>query len=123
MRNSELVAKMEQWLNDVSAALPRRRREREVGGSKSLTTHTIRQQQPQRASGQHRRSLSLTVMRAVAWLFIVAGMLLAVAAFFISVNKPTINPWPSLIAGFCVTAAGIVLLTKERRSEDGLDNC
>jgi hypothetical protein len=30
VRNSELVAKMEQWLNDVSAALPRRRREREV---------------------------------------------------------------------------------------------
>jgi hypothetical protein len=29
VRNSELVAKIEQWLNDVSAALPRRRRERE----------------------------------------------------------------------------------------------
>ena len=58
-------------------------------------------------------------MGAVAWLCIVAGVLLAVAAFLITSNKPTINPWPSLLAGFCVTAVGIVLLTKEQRPEDG----
>src|SRR5207245_2126960 len=38
-------------------------------------------------------------------------------------NKPTVNPWPSLIAGFCVTAVGIVLLTTERGpKEASLDN-
>jgi hypothetical protein len=58
-------------------------------------------------------------MRAFAWLCIVAGILLAIAAFIIAANKPTINPWPSLVAGFCVTAVGIVLLTTERRPEDG----
>jgi len=57
-------------------------------------------------------------MRAVAWLCIVAGVLLAVAAFLIASNQPANNAWPSLIAGFCVTAVGIVLLTKERRPED-----
>lgn len=57
-------------------------------------------------------------MRAVAWLCVVAGILLAVAAFLIASNKPTMNPWPSLVAGLCVTAVGIVLLTKER-PEDG----
>lgn len=58
-------------------------------------------------------------MRAVAWLCIVAGILLAIVAFLIAANKPTIDPWPSLIAGFCVTAVGIVLMTTERRREDG----
>jgi len=58
-------------------------------------------------------------MRAVAWLCIVAGILLAIMAFLIAANKPTVNPWPSLIAGFCVTAVGIVLLTTERRPGDG----
>lgn len=58
-------------------------------------------------------------MRAFAWLCIVAGVSLAVAAFLIAANKPASNPWLSLIAGFCVTAVGIVLLTKERRPDDG----
>jgi len=58
-------------------------------------------------------------MRAVAWLCIVAGILLAIMAFLIAANKPTVNPWPSLIAGFCVTAVGIVLLTTDRRPGDG----
>jgi hypothetical protein len=58
-------------------------------------------------------------MRAIAWLCIVVGVLLAVVAFLIAANRPTINPWPSLIAGFCVTAVGIVLLTTERGPEDG----
>jgi uncharacterized membrane protein HdeD (DUF308 family) len=58
-------------------------------------------------------------MRAVAWLCILAGVALAVAAFFIASKNPAIDPWPSLIAGFCVTTVGIVLLTKETRSDDG----
>jgi hypothetical protein len=44
---------------------------------------------------------------------------LAVAAFVIAATKPMTNPWPSLIAGFCVTAVGIVLLTTERRPKNG----
>ena len=48
-----------------------------------------------------------------------AGILLAIAAFLIAVNGPTTDPWPTLIAGFCVTAVGIVLLTREKRPEDG----
>lgn len=58
-------------------------------------------------------------MSALAWLCIVAGILLAIAAFLIAVNGPTTDPWPTLIAGFCVTAVGIVLLTREKRPEDG----
>jgi hypothetical protein len=35
-----------------------------------------------------------------AWLCIVAGILLAVAAFVIAATKPMTNPWSILIAGF-----------------------
>ena len=56
-------------------------------------------------------------MRAFAWLCIVAGIGLAVAAFVIGTNKSMINPWPSLVAGFCVTAAGLVLLTMEKQKD------
>ena len=56
-------------------------------------------------------------MRAFAWLCIVAGIVLAIAAFVIAANKPMINPWPSLVAGFCVTAAGMVLLTMEKQKD------
>jgi len=28
-----------------------------------------------------------------------------------------INPWPSLVAGLCVTAAGMVLLTMEKQKD------
>ena len=59
------------------------------------------------------------MMRGFAWLCIAAGILLAVAAFVIAATKPMANPWPSLIAGFCVTAVGIVLLTAERGPQDG----
>jgi uncharacterized membrane protein HdeD (DUF308 family) len=59
------------------------------------------------------------MMRAVAWVCIVAGILLAVAAFVIAATKPISNPWPSLIAGFCVTAVGIVLMTAEKGPKDG----
>jgi len=56
-------------------------------------------------------------VRAFAWLCIVAGIGLAIAAFVIAANKPTINPWPSLVAGFCVTAAGMLLLMMEKQKD------
>lgn len=59
------------------------------------------------------------MMRRFAWLCIGAGILLAMAAFVIAATKPMTNPWPSLTAGFCVTAVGIVLLTTERRPKNG----
>jgi hypothetical protein len=49
-------------------------------------------------------------MRPVAWLCVGAGILSAAASFLITANAPTVNPWPSLGAGFCLTALGIVLL-------------
>jgi hypothetical protein len=49
-------------------------------------------------------------MRAFAWACLLVGMLLAVAAFVITANLPTVNPWLSLLGGFCLTAFGIVLL-------------
>jgi len=39
-------------------------------------------------------------VHAFTWLCIVAGIVLAIAAFVIAANKPMINPWPSLVAGF-----------------------
>jgi fucose permease len=53
-------------------------------------------------------------MRGFAWGCVVAGVVLAVAAFFLTANAPTINPWPSLLAGLCLTALGIVLLAIRR---------
>jgi fucose permease len=58
-------------------------------------------------------------MRAFAWSSIAAGTLLAIAAFVIAADKPNLNPWPSLIAGFYLTAFGIVVLTVEKRPRDG----
>jgi len=42
-------------------------------------------------------------MRAFAWGCFVAGILLAVAAFVIAANTIQ-NPWPALMAGFCLSA-------------------
>ena len=53
-------------------------------------------------------------MRGFAWGCVVAGVVLAVAAFSLTANAPTINPWPSLLAGLCLTALGIVLLAIQR---------
>jgi len=53
-------------------------------------------------------------MRPVAWLCVVAGILLAVASFFITAHAPTVSPWPSLVVGFCLTALGIVLHAIQR---------
>ena len=43
---------------------------------------------------------------------------MAFAALVIAANKPTVSPWPSLIAGFSVAAVGIVLLKMETLSND-----
>lgn len=42
-------------------------------------------------------------MRAFAWGCFVAGILLAIAAFVITANTIQ-NPWPALMAGFCLSA-------------------
>jgi uncharacterized membrane protein HdeD (DUF308 family) len=57
-------------------------------------------------------------MRACAWLCIVAGIFLAGAALVITANKPALNPWPSLLGGFCVAAVGIVLLATKTQVKD-----
>jgi len=55
-------------------------------------------------------------MRAFAWLCIVAGVLLAVASFVIAANVPSVNPWPSLLAGICLTALGVLVLAARGES-------
>jgi len=89
------------------------------GGRKSLPIRTMASRRPQRASSRYRPSPSPSrpLVRAFAWLCIVAGIGLAIAAFVIAANKPTINPWPSLVAGFCVTAAGMLLLMMEKQKD------
>ena len=52
-------------------------------------------------------------MRAFAWGCIIAGILLAIAAFVITANTIR-NPWPTLVVGFCLTALGVVLLAVHR---------
>jgi hypothetical protein len=38
---------------------------------------------------------------------------MAVAAFIITANS-TLNPWPTLVAGFCLTALGFIVLFIKR---------
>jgi uncharacterized membrane protein HdeD (DUF308 family) len=56
-------------------------------------------------------------MRALAWICVAVGILLTVASFVIT-HTPAANPWPSLVAGFCLTLVGIVVLAIERRPRD-----
>jgi len=58
-------------------------------------------------------------MRALAWICVAVGILLTVAAFVITAHTPAVNPWPSLVAGFCLTLVGIVVLAMERRPKNG----
>jgi hypothetical protein len=48
------------------------------------------------------------------------GGLLVVAAFVITANSP-VNPWPTLAAGFCLTAFGVFVLARERRERGRRD--
>jgi len=49
-------------------------------------------------------------MRLFAWVCIVGGILLAVASFLITAHAPTLNPWPSFVAGMCLIAFGVIVL-------------
>ena len=55
-------------------------------------------------------------MRVLTWLCVIAGILLVVAAFFITAQAPTFNPWPSLVVGFGLTALGIVFRAIRKES-------
>ena len=52
-------------------------------------------------------------MRAFAWGCFVAGIVPAIAAFVITANTIQ-NPWPALMAGFCLSALGVFLLAVYR---------
>jgi len=52
-------------------------------------------------------------MRAFAWSCVVGGILLVVGAFITTANTP-LNPWPTLVAGICLTVVGVVMLTIRR---------
>ena len=58
-------------------------------------------------------------MRALAWASIVAGITLTIAAFVVAADKATSNPWPILVAGFCLTTVGIMLLMSRKRPRNG----
>jgi len=52
----------------------------------------------------------------LAWLCVIAGILLVVAAFFITAQAPIFNPWPSLVVGIGLTALGIVFRAIRKES-------
>jgi uncharacterized membrane protein HdeD (DUF308 family) len=54
-------------------------------------------------------------VRVLGWVLIVAGIVLAVLSFVRVANAPGTNPWPTLSAGFALTALGIVALATEGR--------
>jgi|AmaraimetFIIA100_FD_contig_41_13295117_length_701_multi_3_in_0_out_0_1 uncharacterized membrane protein HdeD (DUF308 family) len=56
-------------------------------------------------------------MRAFAWSCVIVGVLLGVAAFVITAHSP-VNPWPTLVAGFCLTAFGVVVLARARQRQE-----
>ena len=45
-------------------------------------------------------------MRVFAWICVTAGILFAIASFVLTARAPSVNPWPSLVAGFALTASG-----------------
>jgi uncharacterized integral membrane protein len=49
-------------------------------------------------------------MRVFAWICVAAGILFAIASFVITASPPSVNPWPSLVAGFALTAFGVIVL-------------
>ena len=57
--------------------------------------------------------------RRLAWLLIFAGLVLGVASFVIAAVVPSVSPWPWLLLGLVVTAAGIIVL--ESRPANGRD--
>jgi hypothetical protein len=57
--------------------------------------------------------------RRLAWLLILAGLVLGVASFVIAAVVPAVSPWPWLLLGLVVTVAGIIVL--EGRTANGRD--
>ncbi len=56
--------------------------------------------------------------RAGAWLLIVAGVAMAVAAFFVAATTIAATLWPVFAAGFGLVVLGIIVLAigwRERR--------
>ena len=51
----------------------------------------------------------------LGWALIVAGIGLAVLSFVRVAHAPGTNPWPTLSAGFALTAIGILVLATEGR--------
>jgi hypothetical protein len=41
-------------------------------------------------------------MRVFAWVCVAAGILFAIASFVITASAPSVNPWPTLVAGLKV---------------------
>jgi hypothetical protein len=54
------------------------------------------------------------MMRAFAWLLLVIGVGLTVAAFFIAATTTAATLWPGLAAGFCLTMVGLIVLATRR---------
>jgi hypothetical protein len=49
-------------------------------------------------------------MRVLAWVCVAAGILFAIASFVLTARAPSVNPWPTLVAGFALTAFGVIML-------------
>jgi hypothetical protein len=57
-------------------------------------------------------------MRVWGWLCVGGGVVLVVISFLTTAHAPTVNPWPILAVGFCLTAVGTVLLARRGRPEN-----
>ena len=55
-------------------------------------------------------------MRALGWLLVALGVLLAVSSFVITANVPTTAAWPILGVGLALIMLGIVVLSSEGRN-------
>ena len=49
-------------------------------------------------------------MRALGWLLVALGVLLAVSSFVVVANVPTANPWPITGVGFALIVLGIAVM-------------
>jgi hypothetical protein len=134
VEHSELVSKVEQWLNDVSSALHRLSREREVlretrtqmmMGVLSAEQAETNLSRLTRWRDEDRRGLTdvLAGLRLPVVGDLRAGIRLVFHRRRDSADDRSLchrgrqtrhQPMASLIAGFCLTAIGIVMLTAER---------
>jgi hypothetical protein len=54
--------------------------------------------------------LARGAMRALGWLLVALGVLLAVSSFVVVANVPTANPWPMTGVGFALIVLGIAVM-------------